>query len=330
MGRALVFLMAVSAFAQSVGTIAGTVSDTDGLRLDKAAIEAVNTATNASFTAVSGADGAYKVTLPAGTYKVASMVPGMNTSTRPNVVVMAGQTMRLDFRMTDFNSNTSGEDRAFYANLYAPPNVPTGPTPRAADGKPDLSGVWRPGLAIDLESPQPLPWATAKAREWAQASYTDLPTSHCLPAGMEVGTRASPFKIVQTPTLMLILFETGDQPRQIFLDGRSHPREFNPSWVGHSIGHWEGDVLVVDTSGFNDKSWMGPPFLPHTEQLRETERFHRLDAGHLEIHMTYDDPGALMKPWTLQKVVPLAPAGEEIEEYVCAENEKDIRHFPTK
>src|SRR5580704_8852769 len=100
MGRGWVFLMAVSAFAQSAGTVAGTVSDTDGLRLEKAAIEAVNTATNASFTAVSGVHGAYTVTLPAGTYKVESRVPGMNNSTRPNVAVMAGQTVRLDFRMS--------------------------------------------------------------------------------------------------------------------------------------------------------------------------------------------------------------------------------------
>lgn len=327
---AVLLLLGSSAFAQSVGTIAGTVSDADGLRLDKAAIEAVNMATSASFKAVSGKDGAYTLAVPVGTYRLTSRVAGMNTFTQPNVAVTAGQTVRLDIRMADINSNTLGEDRAFYANLYSPANVPAGPAQRTVNGNPDLSGVWRPGRPIDPEDPQPLPWAAAKAREWAQRSNADLPFSRCLPGGMEVGTLVYPFKIVQTPALMLILFEMSEQPRQIFLDGRGHPKEFNPSWVGHSIAHWEGDVLVVDTSEFNDKSWIGPPFLPHTDQLRETERFHRLDAGHLEIQTTYDDPGALMKPWTLRKVLPLAPAGEEIQEFVCAENERDVRHFPAK
>src|SRR5262249_38984425 len=113
--------------------------------------------------------------------------------------------------------------------------------------------------------------------------------------------------------------------RQIYLDGRGHPKDFNPSWMGHSIGHWEGDTLAIDTVGFNDLAWAAGSF-PQTEKLHVTERFRRLDLGHLEVEMTYDDPGAFKQPVTRRVVDTLAPKDVDVLEYVCNENEKDVAH----
>jgi len=123
---------------------------------------------------------------------------------------------------------------------------------------------------------------------------------------------------------------TEDEPpfRQIFMDGREHPKEADPKWKGHSIGKWEGDTLVVDSVGFNDKSWLTDG-LPHTEQLHVIERYRRPDLAHLEIDVTMEDPGTFTKPWKLQMSFELAP-GEELIEYVCAENNLYNRSVSTK
>ncbi|PWU01935.1 MAG: hypothetical protein C5B51_21855 [Terriglobia bacterium] len=138
-----------------------------------------------------------------------------------------------------------------------------------------------------------------------------------------------PYKLVQSPTLLIMLFED-DIPshRQVFLDGRSHPKDPNPSWMGHSVGHWEDDTLVIDTVGFNDRSWLDPQGHAHTEKMRITERFRRPDLGHLEIEFTIDDPGAYAKPWTMKRISEL-DSGDEIGEYVC-ENNKDPEHMVGK
>ena len=146
---------------------------------------------------------------------------------------------------------------------------------------------------------------------------------------MGASTGVGPFKLVQTPNLLLILFDFGDPPRQIYLDGRGHPHDPNPTWAGHSVGNWESDVLVADTIGFNDKGWLFGND-PHTERLRITERFHRLDAGHLEIETTFDDPGTYAKPWATKRVFPLAPKGEDVDEFICNENNKDVQHMVGK
>jgi hypothetical protein len=120
----------------------------------------------------------------------------------------------------------------------------------------------------------------------------------------------------------------GDSPRQIFLDGRGHPKELNPAWQGHSVGHWEGDTLVVDTVGFNGLGWIYGGY-PMTEALHVIERFRRVDLGHLETEMTMEDPPVLRKPWTQKRVLNLDPKGD-VEENVCVENEKDIAHMVGK
>ena len=132
-------------------------------------------------------------------------------------------------------------------------------------------------------------------------------------------------KFVQTPGLLLVVYE--DAPtRQIFLDGRELPRDPNPSWMGYSVGHWEGDTLVVDTTGFNDRTWLDLAGHPHTEALHVTERFRRPDFGHIQLQITFDDAKAYVKPWTIAVDVDFAPDTELLEN-VCNENEKDRSHL---
>jgi hypothetical protein len=137
-------------------------------------------------------------------------------------------------------------------------------------------------------------------------------------------------KIVQTPGLIVMMYE-GSPPglRQIFLDGRKHPAvgTFDPSWMGHSIGRWEGLTLVVDTVGFNDRGWVDYRSTPQTEQLHVIERYTRPDLGHLDLEITVEDPGAYTRPWKILRRMVLAPQGEEIQEYVC-EGNNDSAHMP--
>jgi hypothetical protein len=126
------------------------------------------------------------------------------------------------------------------------------------------------------------------------------------------------YRIVQTPTLLVQLMEDDARFRQVFLDGRAHPADVSPTWMGHSIGRWDGDTLVIDTVGYNEKTWL-PGRLPHTERLHAIERYRRLDLGRLEVSVTLEDPDALIKPWQSTRIWELVP-GEEIQEYVCENN----------
>jgi hypothetical protein len=155
----------------------------------------------------------------------------------------------------------------------------------------------------------------------------DYPGGYCLPANASPITRAFPYKMVQTPTLIVMLHES-DTPgvRQIFMDGRAHPRDPNPTWQGHSIGSWDGDTLVIDTVGFNDKFWFDFKGHPHTEQLHTIERYTRKDLGTLENKVTIIDPGDYSKPFTLTFTARLRPK-EELMEYICQENQQDSQHM---
>jgi hypothetical protein len=170
-----------------------------------------------------------------------------------------------------------------------------------------------------------LPWAEKVAKEWLANSFRDSPTGFCLPGGPLL-TGPLLYKFVQTPKLIVNLMEDPAPFRQVHLDGRPHPKNLDPSWMGHSIGHWEGDTLVVDTIGMNDKSWLN--IYPHTEQLHLTEHYKRVDYAHLQVEITIDDPGAFTKPWTIHNTWNLTP-GEDIEEYLC-ENNRDAAHLTTQ
>ncbi len=152
-------------------------------------------------------------------------------------------------------------------------------------------------------------------------------TVDCLPAGPRIILSGGngPARILQTPTEVVILYEDLSY-RQIFMDGRELPKDPNPSWMGYSIGHWDGETLVVESTGFNDRSWLDMGGHPHTEALHTTERFRRTAFGHLDLKVTFEDPKAYTKPWTISYGVNYAPDTSMLE-YVCAENEKDRGHL---
>lgn len=210
------------------------------------------------------------------------------------------------------------------------PAVPTGPTPRIADGKPDLQGVWNPGLTfMNVGQPSLQPWAEALYKERRANLSKDDPEGHCLPAGVP---RISPFpqKIVQTPTLVVILDEGNIHSyRQIFLDGRKHLEDSGPLWMGDSIGKWDGDTMVVDSVNFNDKTWLNGQGLPHSEELHVIERYSRPDLGHLNVDITVEDSKAFTKPHTFKRSFTLMQ-NAEILEYVCNEFNVDAEHLVGK
>ena len=212
---------------------------------------------------------------------------------------------------------------------------PTGPAPRTKDSKPDLSGVWNPDRHFIYDISSALkPGELLPLQQWAaeltkKRMSKEDPEANCLPTGVP-RLPPYPMKIVQTPTVMVILFEGNIHSyRQIFLDGRSHPKDPDPTWYGDSIGKWEGDTLVVDTVGFNDKFWFDFAGHPHTSQLHITERYRRPDLGHMEEEVTIDDPGAYTKPFTMYGHFPL-DQGTEIMEYICNENNQDLQHIVGK
>jgi len=209
--------------------------------------------------------------------------------------------------------------------------TPHGPTPRLADGHPDLSGVWNGGgpvgdLAQGLAPGETIPLLPAAKALMDKRQSKDDPEANCLPTGIP-RIAPYPWRIVQDPTHVYFLFEGNIHSfRQIFMDGRKHPDDPDPSWYGHSIGSWDGDTLVVDTIGFNDKFWFDFRGHPHTEQLHTIERYTRKDLGTLENKVTIIDPGDYSKPFTLTFTARLRPH-EELMEYICQENQQDAQHM---
>jgi hypothetical protein len=207
------------------------------------------------------------------------------------------------------------------------PNL-SAPAPKNPDGKPNLTGLWRNGnskIDSDLKPEDVQPWAQAAAKRSAENLQTDFLTVRCLPPGPLFGF-LDLTKIVQTPGLIVILSEAANRYRQIFMDGRALPEDPNASWQGYSIGHWDGEALVVETIGFNAKGPVDYYLHPHTEALRLTERYRRRDFGHLELRITIDDPKAYTRAWTMKTELRLEP-DTELLEFVCNENEKDVKHF---
>ena len=213
------------------------------------------------------------------------------------------------------------------------PNL-SAPAPRTADGKPDLSGLWgmNPGvygnnIAYDLKPEDIQAWAAELVKQRSATMGRDDPTNvGCLPIGPRSNTVPVMMqKFIQTPGVLVVLIENLNY-RQIHLDGRELPKDPDPSFMGYSTGRWEGDTLIVESTGFKDRTWLDSGGHPHTEALRITERFRRRDFGHLEISETIDDPKAFNKPFTVLLKAELVP-DSEILEFVCAENEKDRQHM---
>jgi hypothetical protein len=245
--------------------------------------------------------------------------------------------------VTAFASLLSPEASAQWLNYPTPgtPRTPDGkpnlaaPTPRGSDGKPDLSGVWRgPGggsydrnIARDLKPSDIQPWAEALYRQRVLDMAKDSPRARCLPDPFPYYHAVDIARIVQTPGLIVILYQgnTNSMHREIFTDGRPLPADPNPSWMGYSTGRWDGETLVVDTAGFNDMSWLDIEGHPHTEALRVTERFRRRDFGHMDFEMTIDDPKTFTRPFTVKMDKRLMP-DSDILESVC-ENDRSRPHM---
>ena len=230
------------------------------------------------------------------------------------------------------------------------PNRPDPRTPRTADGKPnllapapklaggnvDLSGIWQVDdarLQFNLMADGPqvalLPAPDAVYRHNVATEGKDRPSGFCLPHSVpDAMIIPQPFEILHTPGRTLILYEQFMDFRQIFTDGRALPKDAQPTWFGYSIGRWERDSFVIESSGFNDRSWVDDDGHPHSEALRTTERFRRQNFGHMAMEITIDDPKTYVKPWTATLHFHLLPDTDLIEN-VC-ENEKDAKHMVGK
>jgi hypothetical protein len=312
-------LLSAVVWAQtSLGEIRGVLSGARG-PIGGVEIRVKNVDTGDVKVTTTSATGEYSVAVAPGTYDVFGARVGYVAFARRQLVVQSGATIQADGVLGDNpNAGTPGEIPFLYQR--AENKAPSGPAPKTAYGKPDLSGVWFPGPDLEPEVPSFQPWAAAEAKKRASRPGED-PRALCLPTGVARMHALDLAKFIQTPDLIVVLVELSvPGVRQIFLDGRPHPANHQPNWLGHSIGRWENDTLVVDTIGFNDKGWLDGS-RPQTEQLRVIERFRRIDLGHMELEVTIDDPGAYTKPWKVRRLLQLAP-GEEIMEYVCNENHK--------
>ncbi|PYS38661.1 MAG: hypothetical protein DMG14_16855 [Acidobacteria bacterium] len=244
-----------------------------------------------------------------------------------------------------------------------------GPVPRMPDGKPDFSGLWEaarlrgngqrgtPSNAPLQPAPPPppstdggpplatffnlgagfkdglpyTPWAAEVRKKREADNAKDNPDAHCLPIGlMQLHLHPQPRKIIHTADVVVILYEAQGEVRQIFTDGRLLPKnDPQPWWRGYSVGHWEGDTLVVETTGFRDDVWLDVNGSPLTNTGKMTERFRRVNYGNLQIDITIEDPKAYTKPFTV-RVNQRVMLDTDLIEFVCNENEKSSHHYTDK
>jgi hypothetical protein len=237
------------------------------------------------------------------------------------------------------------------------PNL-SAPAPRLY-GKPDLSGLWHaertpvsefvrvlgpgmPAIQPDLNDvtkhvinvlwdvppgEQLLRPEAAALLAQRQKSGRDFQSAYCQPSSIPATLFILNFKMVQAPGEIVVLAGNGDPPRQIYIDGRSLPKDAEPSWMGSSVGRWQGDTLVVETTGFKETAWLDGFGHPRSEAMHITERYRRRDFGHMDLEVTFDDPTYYTRPFGLKTTLTLI-ADSDVLEYVCTENEKDNAHLP--
>jgi hypothetical protein len=237
------------------------------------------------------------------------------------------------------------------------PNL-SAPAPRL-NGKPDLTGLWQaertpvgefvrvlgpglPQIQPDLNDvtkhmlnifwdvkpgEEPLRPEAAALTEQRQKSGRDFQSAYCLPSSLPAAMLVLNFKMIQAPGEIVVLPGNGDPPRQIHIDGRSLPADPEPSWMGSSVGRWQDDTLVVETTGFNERAWLDGFGHPRSEAMHITERYRRRDVGHMDLEMTFDDTRYYTRPFGFKTTLTLVPDSDVLE-YVCTENEKDSAHIP--
>jgi len=235
------------------------------------------------------------------------------------------------------------------------PNL-TAPAPRI-NGKPDLSGVWQAertprsefarvlgnnfaNVQVDFNDitkqamnvfwglkPEEEPLRLEAVAILKQRANVQGPPAACLPTGIPAGIFIYSFQIIQAPREIVVLTENGDPARQIHTDGRSLPDDPQPSWMGYSVGKWQGDTLAVETIGFNEASWVDLFGHPRSESMRIREAYRRRDFGHIDLEVTMEDPKYYTRPFTVKTQLNLISSGDVLE-FVCGENEKDRAHSP--
>ena len=314
----------------ATGTISGKLTEPNGdpATAVELTVQAKNTATGTVYKGAVGSQGEYSITdLPPGSYDI-SIPTAFGAFTeavyvaydQKNLAVAAGQTVKLDVVMKVMgNLATLGDNpSAMLTGMLARTKASNAPPPRMADGKPDFTGLW---LNVPQGPAPPLPmqpWVRDAQR--ARQEKGAIPNKAiCLPSGVLQIWQELPYQIVQSPTIMTIVQEY-DFPgwQQIFLDGRPHPANRKPTAMGHSIGKWDGDTLVIDTVSVSDRGPLAGA--PHSDQLHIVQRFRRPDMSHLEIEITAEDPGALTGTWKRNVKAMLGRDDEQVFEYLCENN----------
>lgn len=339
--RALVWIMLLaglvmggSATAQgSRGSIGGKLIDENGQVITglEATITMRRALTEVEYKARLQANGEYEISgLPPGAYDLRIPVACclFRSFEQKGLSIAAGQALRQDINLRwGSNLGTIGDDPGQLSmDMRRRAGEIKGPPPRMADGKIDFSGLW-----YNVPNP-PGQQARVPMQPWAQEMQEQLrkinqqgPAVYCLPQSAIPTDLPFPYKVVQTKDLMVHLVEfTTPGYRQVFLDGRPHPpaEEWNPAWLGHSVGHYEGDTLVIESVGFNE---ITPGFGVHSEQLKIVERWTRPNKGLLEVEITATDPAAWTGEYKRRFTAGLVP-DEEILEFVCPENNLDALH----
>jgi hypothetical protein len=327
---ALVISAAVMAQG-SRGSIGGRLIDENGDVITglEATLTMRRAVTEVEYKARIQANGEYEISgLPAGAYDLRIPVACclFRSFEQKSLTIVAGQALKQDINLRwGSNLGTIGDDPGQLSmDMRARAGEVSGPAPRTPEGKPDLSGMWIKILdAPDARAqvPKLMPWAS-EMNQQLQRMNRQPASVYCLPEDASPIRLSFPQKIVQTKDLIVHLTEFMTPGyRQIFLDGRPHPPadEWNPAWLGHSVGHWEGDALVVETVGFNE---ITPGFSVHTEQLKIIERYTRPSKGRLEVEISATDSGAWVGEFRMKMAAGLVP-NEEILEFVCPENNFD-------
>ena len=322
----LIVIMPFVALAQDDSSVlSGTVFGPNGETVPNMPIQATHADTGEYARTQSVANGQFTLAgLAAGSYTVTISTACCTYEPYRNeeIVMAAGEATSIEIHLeerTEF-STLADNPSLLAAIVRNRQEIPDLPVPRLPDGNPNLSGMWLIGQDPYPQIADAHPWAEELFAERIANDFADLPHRRCLPGGPPIPTLVPPnlAKFVQTAELLVILFEDVPGFRQIFLDGRQHPDDPNPSWLGHSIGHWDGDVLVVDTVGYNARGWMG--VYPRTEELHVIERYKRTEYGRIDLEVTSEDPTVFKTPWIQNLPLELAPQ-EELIEYVC-ENDK--------